>query len=146
MNHAEIAARVPHSGTMCLLDTCDSHSAQTIVCTARNQADPAHPLRSASGLLSVAAIEYASQAMALHGTLAALAHSPGSPPTPGFLAAVRHVALHVPRLDDIPGTLRITATKLAGDSRQASYQFALHDETGRALVEGRATVILDALP
>lgn len=143
MNHAEIAARVPHSGTMCLLDTCERHDAQTIVCTARNQADPAHPLRSASGLLSVAAIEYASQAMALHGTLAA---APGSPPTPGFLAAVRGVALHVPRLDSIPGVLRITATQLAGDSRQAAYQFALHDDTGRALVEGRATVILNALP
>ncbi len=143
LDHAAIAARVPHAGSMCLLATCTAWSAETIHCTATGHADPAHPLRTAGGLLSVNAIEYASQAMALHGTLSA---PPGSPPTPGFLASVRAVVLHVPRLDDVPGALQVHATKLAGDARQAAYQFVLNDEAGRALVEGRATVILDALP
>ncbi len=143
LDHAAIAARVPHAGTMCLLARCEGWSAEAIHCTATGHADPAHPLRTAGGLLSVNAIEYASQAMALHGTLSA---PPGSPPTPGFLASVRAVVLHVPRLDDVPGALQIHATKLAGDARQAAYQFVLNDEAGRALVEGRATVILDALP
>jgi predicted hotdog family 3-hydroxylacyl-ACP dehydratase len=143
LDHAAIAARVPHAGTMCLLSTCQRCSADEIVCTSRGHADPGHPLRSSSGLLAVNGIEIASQAMALHGTLAA---PPGTPPRPGFLASVRGVVLHVPRLDTVPGALRVQATKLAGDERQASYQFALHDDEGRALVEGRATVILSAVP
>jgi len=62
------------------------------------------------------------------------------------LAAVRSVRLHVPRLDTVAGALRISATRLAGDTGQALYAFALHDETGAPLVDGRATVILNALP
>jgi predicted hotdog family 3-hydroxylacyl-ACP dehydratase len=143
LDHAAIAARVPHSGTMCLLATCERCSAEEIVCTTTSHGDPAHPLRTPSGLLAVNAIEIASQAMALHGTLAA---APGSAPRPGFLASVRNVVLHVARLDDVPGAIEVQATKLAGDERQASYQFALHDRAGRMLAEGRATVILDALP
>ncbi len=143
LDHAAIAQRVPHSGSMCLLHSCDAHSADHIVCSAISHHDSHNPLRSAGGLLSVAAIEYASQAMALHGGLNA---APGSAPTPGFLAAVRSVQLHVSRLDDVPGPLKVSAQKLAGDSHQASYSFVLHDNNGRALVQGRATVILQALP
>jgi predicted hotdog family 3-hydroxylacyl-ACP dehydratase len=143
LDPAAIALKVPHSGTMCLLASCERCSADEIVCTTTGHADPAHPLRTAGGLLAVNAIEIASQAMALHGTLAA---APGSAPTPGFLASVRGVVLHVARLDDVAGAIEVRATKLAGDARQASYQFALRDHTGRALAEGRATVILDALP
>jgi predicted hotdog family 3-hydroxylacyl-ACP dehydratase len=65
---------------------------------------------------------------------------------PGFLAAVRGVQQHVSRLDDLTGELSVTATLLLGDARQAQYQFLLTDESGRPLVEGRATVILNALP
>ena len=32
----------------------------------------------------------------------------------------------------------------AGDERQAIYRFMLHDEQGRILVEGRATVVLNS--
>ena len=32
---------------------------------------------------------------------------------------------------------------MAGDERQAMYRFELHDEAGRPLVDGRATVVLD---
>ena len=41
--------------------------------------------------------------------------------------------------DDVEGELRVSATKLAGDDRQALYAFALHDERGALLVDGRAT-------
>jgi predicted hotdog family 3-hydroxylacyl-ACP dehydratase len=116
LDHAAIAARVPHAGSMCLLATCESATAGEIVCTVTGHADPAHPLRTAHGLLAVNAIEMASQAMALHGMLAA---APGTPPRRGFLASVRGVTLHVARLD--------TAA-------------------GQPLAEGRATVILQAPP
>ncbi|MDO9096320.1 MAG: hydroxymyristoyl-ACP dehydratase [Rubrivivax sp.] len=143
LDHVGIAARVPHSGSMCLLHRLNTWTAERIECTAISHQDPANPLRTQGRLLSPNAIEYASQAMALHGTLSA---APGSAPTPGFLASVRGVRLRVPHLDEVPGELTVTATKLAGDTTQALYTFALHNQQGTLLVDGRATVILNALP
>ena len=147
LDHAGIAARVPHSGSMCLLDTLRGWTAERIECSATSHRDPANPLRCGGQLLAPAAIEYAAQAMALHGTLCA---APGSAPrsasTTGFLASVRAVRLLVPRLDEVEGELRISATRLAGDTTQARYAFSLHDAAGRLLVDGRATVILNARP
>jgi predicted hotdog family 3-hydroxylacyl-ACP dehydratase len=79
--------------------------------------------------------------MALHGALCSAA---ASPPLQGLLASARQVRLHVPRLDDARGPLRVVATRLAGDARQALYRFALSDADGRVLVDGRAAVVLDA--
>ncbi len=143
LDHAGIAARIPHHDRMCLLDRLLRWSPAEIVCSATSHHDADHPLRCGAGLLAPVGIEYASQAMALHGALCA---APGGAPTPGFLAAVRKVRLQVPRLDTIPGALRISATRLAGDSGQALYAFALNDEAGTTLLDGRATVILNALP
>ncbi len=143
LDHAGIAARVPHSGSMCLLDRLVDWTPARIHCQATSHQHAFNPLRLNGQLPAVAAIEYASQAMALHATLSA---APGSPPVPGFLAAVRNVQQHVTRLDELPGELSVTATLLLGDARQAQYQFVLADETGRRLVEGRATVLLNALP
>lgn len=135
-----IAARIPHAGSMCLLDGLLGWTADTVRCRASTHRDAAHPLRSPGGLLAPVAIEYASQAMALHGGLTA---APGSTPSAGFLAAARSVRLHVARLDDVPGPLLVSATRLAGAEAQALYRFELHDQTGRLLVDGRATVVLN---
>ena len=143
LDHAGIAARVPHAGRMCLLGSLVAWSAEHIHCRVTGHSDPAHPLRSASGLLSPCAIEYAGQAMALHSALNA---KPGSPPRAGFLASARGVQLHVPRLDTAPGPLQVHATRLAGDGQQALYRFSLVDAAGQPLVEGRATVVLDGVP
>ena len=137
---AGIARWIPHQGRMCLLDGVLDCSPALIRCRAGSHRRADHPLRGAEGLLSAAAIEYAAQAMALHGALNA---KPGVDGRPGFLASARNVKLHVPRLDDVAGDLLVQAEHLAGDERQAMYRFALHDEGGRCLVEGRATVVLD---
>ena len=143
LDHAGIAARVPHSASMCLLHALLSWSAEHIECSAISHADIHNPLRSQGQLRSPSAIEYASQAMALHASLCA---APGAAPTPGFLASVRSVRLLASRLDDITGELRVSAHKLAGDTGQAMYRFALHDAQGKLVVDGRTTVILNALP
>ena len=135
-----IAERIPHSGSMCLLDGLLGWTADSVRCRASSHRDASHPLRSPGGLLSPVAIEYASQAMALHGGLMA---RPGTQPSAGFLAAARGVKLHVSRLDDVPGLLLVTATRLAGADTTALYHFELHDEGGRLLVDGRATVVLN---
>jgi predicted hotdog family 3-hydroxylacyl-ACP dehydratase len=141
LDRAGIAARLPHQGRMCLLDRLQSWSADAIRCTAGNHSDADHPLRTAGGLLAACGIEYAAQAMALHGALNA---APGAAPAAGLLASVRGVRLRVSRLDTVPGVLVVSARQLAGDTTLASYGFTLHDEGGTLLVEGRATVVLDA--
>jgi predicted hotdog family 3-hydroxylacyl-ACP dehydratase len=135
-----IAARIPHAGRMCLLDTLLSWSDEAVSCRATSHADAANPLRGPAGLHASAAIEYASQAMALHGALAA---APGNAPSAGFLAAARSVTLHVERLDTVDGPIVVKAQRLAASGEQAMYRFALEDGSGRALVDGRATVVLN---
>ena len=144
LDHAGIAARIPHAGRMCLLQRMAECSATHIVCMATNQREADHPLRTASGLLAAAGIEYAAQAMALHGALNAGSATEGPPSRGGALASVRQVRLHVARLDDVAGEITVSAQRLAGDALQALYSFALHDASGRALLEGRAAVVLDA--
>jgi predicted hotdog family 3-hydroxylacyl-ACP dehydratase len=139
LDRAGIAARVPHHGAMCLLDAMESCSADAIVCRIANHADAHHPLRLDGALPAASALEYASQAMALHGSLAAQ----GRPPSAGFLAAARDLRLHAARLDTANGPLRVHAQRLAGDSGQAMYRFELRDGNGALLVEGRTTVVLD---
>ena len=143
-----IAALIPHRGTMCLLARLDGWDMQHIVCAATNHRDADHPLRTRSGLLAPCAIEYAAQAMALHGAL--LGQAAGTPATPGFLASARGVQLHVLRLDDlpvapdagVPDELRITATRRAGDARRILYAFTV-SHAGRPIAEGRAAVVLN---
>jgi predicted hotdog family 3-hydroxylacyl-ACP dehydratase len=143
LDHAGIAARIPHRGTMCLLDSVLDWSADQIRCRIVGHADARHPLRTAGGLLSPCAIEYAAQAMALHGALCSAADAP---PTPGMLASARSVRLHVPRLDDAAGPLQLHAVLIAGDARQALYRFELSDRDGRTLVDGRAAALLQLTP
>ncbi len=140
LDHAGIAQRIPHSGSMCLLHSLLDWSTEHVLCHATSHADPANPLRSASGLLAPCAIEYAAQAMALHGALLA---PTGAAPTPGYLASVRAVQFAVATLHDLPGPLAVRAQRLAGDGRQILYQFTVRDGAGQAVADGRATVVLN---
>jgi predicted hotdog family 3-hydroxylacyl-ACP dehydratase len=114
LDHAAIAARVPHQGRMCLLDRVLGWDDAHIVCEATGHTDPAHPLRDDGRLGAAIGVEYAAQAMAVHGALMA---GPHGAPTPGYLASVRALQLHADRLDLQPAPLRVTATRLSGDGR-----------------------------
>jgi predicted hotdog family 3-hydroxylacyl-ACP dehydratase len=161
LNRAWIEARIPHQGRMCLLDEVLDWSAQRIRCRTATHRAPDNPLRSHGRLGIACGIEYAAQAMALHGALAGGAAN-GAPISVangvangavdgpaagssrvGLLAGVRDVRFLVLRLDDIESDLICEATHLAGDSLTALYEFALRDRD-RSLLSGRASVILDA--
>ena len=143
-----IATLIPHSGAMCLLERLEAWSLDRIVCIATNHRDADHPLRSRRGLLAPIAIEYAAQAMALHGAL--IGQAEGTPATPGYLASARGVRFNVLRLDDLPVStdvdaadeLRIEAIRQAGDARQILYAFTLH-HAEHLIAEGRAAVVLN---
>ncbi|RYY79502.1 MAG: hydroxymyristoyl-ACP dehydratase, partial [Comamonadaceae bacterium] len=99
-----IAARIPHQGAMCLLERLEAWDAQTIHCSTATHRDAANPLRTEGGLLAPCAIEYAAQAMALHGGLIA---PPGQPPSAGYIASTRNVRMHRLTLHDAPAPLHL---------------------------------------
>ena len=139
-DHDWIAARIPHQGNMCLLDAVLRWDQDTIVCRATSHAAADHPLR-AEGSLGIAnGIEYAAQAMAVHGALLAGSESA---PAAGYLTSVRDVRWQVARLDDLAPELQVQAQRLSGDSNTILYSFQL-DAGGRTVLSGRASVMLSA--
>jgi predicted hotdog family 3-hydroxylacyl-ACP dehydratase len=135
-----IAAHIPHQGAMCLLDRVESWDAEQIQCLASSHRSPDNPLRSRDRLGSACGIEYAAQAMAVHGALRASNQPSGA----GYLVSVRGVKLHVSRLDDIEADLTVIARCITFSENNLLYQFEVLAE-GRLLLEGRAAVVLDAL-
>lgn len=129
LDHDDIAARIPHAGRMCLLDAVTFWDAQRIVCRATSHLAADHPLRAVDGSLGVAAgIEYAAQAMAVHGHLLAVqaARAAGglaAKPPPGLLASVRAVTMYVRCLDDVKSPLQVEATQMASDAQALTYAF-----------------------
>jgi predicted hotdog family 3-hydroxylacyl-ACP dehydratase len=138
MTHAEICARLPHAGRMCLLERLERWDGESIVCLAISHRDPGNPLRSHECLPAVCGVEYAAQAMALHASLLAPADTP---PRAGFLASVRDLSLNVARLDDVAADLQIEARRLGDSADGFMYSFAVH-AAGRPLLAGRAMVKL----
>src|SRR4051812_20649242 len=134
----EIANLIPHSGTMCLLDSVRSWDSTTIVCTASSHRDAHHPLASGGYLNSVCGIEYAAQAMAVHGGLTATG---GKRPPIGYLGSLRDVACPTPPLDLFPGHLEVRATQPARDGTGTVYAFIVRSGTA-TILEGRATVVI----
>jgi predicted hotdog family 3-hydroxylacyl-ACP dehydratase len=136
----EIARLLPHAGAMCLLDSVLMWNSTKIVCMASSHRDRDHPLANRGRLDSVCGIEYAAQAMAVHGGLVATG---GTLPRAGLLASVREVACQVARFDLLRDDLEVSATKLAGDAAGALYAFAIRCGADM-IMNGRAAVVIDA--
>jgi predicted hotdog family 3-hydroxylacyl-ACP dehydratase len=149
LDHAAIEALIPHRGAMCLLERMLSWSEVRIECSAVNHRDPGHPLRTRSGLLASAAIEYAAQAAALHGALGA--RDAGASAAPGQLASARDVRLAAWLLDALPvvpaavgpDELRVIAVRQAGDATRLLYAFTV-SHAGSEIAAGRLAVFLRA--
>lgn len=158
LDHDAIAARVPHAGAMCLLDQVVSWNADRLDCTATGcppGGAASHPLASEGRLPATAAIEYAAQAMALHGRLVQEAGmTPGHArqaagtgeqvaPRRGFLAGLRSVQLHRRWIGSDSPVLAVRVERFAGDDVQVLYDFDVHAADG-PIAQGRAAVVLDA--
>lgn len=132
-----LLANLPHQGAMNLLDAVEQWDAVSIHATARAPDAAAHPLRRGSEVPASAGIEYGAQAAAAHGALSAKA-----PSGAGFLASVRGVRFHAPRLD-AAGALEIMAEQLGAAESGVLYRFEVR-AGGRCLVEGRLAVAFAA--
>ena len=140
LDHTQIASRIPHAGSMCLLHEVLSWDAQQIRTRALSHRQADNPLRNRDGLGIAAGIEYAAQTMAVHGSLL----SEGGTPRPGRLASTRGVQCHTRWLDRVDGDLDIVARKISGDDTGMIYDFEISAGPQR-LLSGRASVALAPL-
>jgi predicted hotdog family 3-hydroxylacyl-ACP dehydratase len=132
-----IQAHIPHQGNMCLLHAAEHWDNTEIVCSAISHLAVDHPLSNALGLPITAGIEYAAQAMAVHGALLA---PTDSAPDVGYLTSVRNVQWTTARLDNAGAQLRVQASRISGNESSLLYDFSIHCED-RLLLSGRASVI-----
>ena len=138
----EIARMIPHAGTMCLLDGVLSWNPTSIRCVSGRHRAEDNPLRRAGQLNVICGIEFAAQAMAVHGRLSG---GVGRKPVAGYLASLRDVKCRHQRLDLLEADLTIAAELLMGDEQRVIYQFAL-DCAGIEMLSGRAAVVLEVAP
>lgn len=141
LNRAWISRHIPHQGSMCLLDHVESWDERGIRCSAGSHRSMDNPLRMHGRLGAACGIEYAAQAMAVHGAL--LSPQGGAGARAGYLVSARGVQLHVSRLDDIATDLLVEAACITRSDNNILYQFSI-SAAGHLLLEGRAAVVLNA--
>jgi predicted hotdog family 3-hydroxylacyl-ACP dehydratase len=137
LNQKEIETLIPHSGAMSLLNEVLKWDEDHIVCLANSHRSKHNPLRNENALSSVCGVEYAAQAMAVHGALSK--SDPDEEPRPGYLASIKNLDLLVSSLDDIESDLVIEAELLMRDKEFLVYQFRVLSE-GLNLLSGRAII------
>ena len=151
LDHAWIEQHIPHKGRMCLLEEVIAWDAARIRCRSNTHRAPDNPLRAHGRLGAACGIEYAAQAMAVHGALIAASAPLASTVSSqlrgsigdavGYLASVRNVALHVSRLDDLEEELIAAAERVTGDGRTVLYDFSV-SSAGQLLLSGRASIVV----
>jgi len=135
-----IQSHIPHQERMCLLDEVLAWDLTQTRCRSSTHRSADNPLRAYGRLGAACGVEYAAQAMAVHGAL--VASAAGKTARPGFLASVRGVRLHVGRLDDQQADLVMLVQRIAGDDRTALYEFSV-SAAERLLLNGRAAIAFD---
>ena len=136
LGHEQLCRMIPHEGSMCLLESVVEWSDEKIVCRSVSQTDHNNPLLSDGNLSAINGVEYAAQAMAVHG---ALLQQSDTPPSVAFLAALRSVNLYCDHLHEQP-ELFLSCQRLGGDSNGFIYTFEVSNGDN-LLLDGRATVL-----
>ncbi len=141
LDRAAIEGLIPHAGSMCLLDRVVDWDRESIECRTASHLEADNPLRIDGGVPIEAGIEYAAQAMAIHG---GLGDPGGGVPRRGFVAVINRVSWDAEWLDDEPGELCIHAHALQGDDDGRQYAFRIDRGDHRAVIEGTALVVLES--
>lgn len=134
LDRAAIERCVPQRGSMCLLDGVTAWDAQRIDCWAAGP-DADHPLARDGGLPTVAAVEYAAQATAVHGALL----EPGSGGQPGLLVTLADVELRGAAIALDGATLTVRAERVSRSAGGCLYDFEVRDALS-VIVRGRLMV------
>lgn len=139
----DIAALLPHTGAMVLIDRVEAWDEMQIRCTADSHHRTDNPLRAGGRLPVLAAIEYGGQAIALHTALNAGGDGIGG----GVLASLQNVTWPggVEDLAAVNGPLVVNAVRLMAGAAGARYDIRIKGG-GQTLLDATATVALTARP
>jgi predicted hotdog family 3-hydroxylacyl-ACP dehydratase len=125
---------------MCLLEKIESWNENEIACTATSHLNPDNPLKLKGRLHIIHGVEYAAQAMAVHGKLL----NPRISSSPGLLASTKNLRFNAHRLDNIKVPLRIHARSLAKTIHGLVYSFTVSDEN-KVLISGECTIVFPSI-
>lgn len=140
LGRSEIQALIPHSGDMCLLSAVTQWDATHIECLAQSHRNANNPLAQEGKVHALSGIEFAAQAMAVHGGLTGAV---SKRPRAGLLVSVRDVVARVKYLSDFAEDLQIEAEQLMAGETSVTYAFRIQAGT-QELLSGRAMVVLNA--
>ncbi|MBE1159605.1 phosphotransferase [Dyella acidiphila] len=139
---ADWSERIPHAGTMRLLDQVTAWDERSIHALAERHAMHDHPLQHGMRLHAIHLAEYGAQASAVHAALLAMERGEDKVQA-GRLVSLRDVQLAVEYVDLAGGALDVQAQCLLADEHGAQYSFAI-EQHGRPLASGRVAVIYTA--
>lgn len=138
IEHDELCSLIPHSFDMCLLDRVEFWDEDKITCYSNSHHLSSNPLRRESQLSSVHLLEYAAQAMAVHGGLHD--REQGKQMTEGYLAALRDVNIELCSVNNVETELKVEANKILSQGGNMIYEFTVTSAKTN-LASGRATVV-----
>jgi predicted hotdog family 3-hydroxylacyl-ACP dehydratase len=131
---------LPHAGDSVMIErVLSSDDAQVRVATTLHRSID-NPLRRHGRLAAVHLVEFAAQAMALHGAL--LDQAAGRATRAALLVSVRDLVLGCEHLEKLEGELEITARALQVSARSWQYGFSV-THAGREIASGRLAAMAD---
>jgi predicted hotdog family 3-hydroxylacyl-ACP dehydratase len=134
----EIAALIPHQGTMCLLERVLQWDADRILLATTTHRALDNPLRRSNRLRAMHLCEYGAQAAAVHGGLSA--RSAGTAARPGLLVSLRDVDLSRDYIEDLEGELIVEAERLMQSTASWQYAFVVR-HADDLIARGRAAIM-----
>lgn len=150
LNQQLIRELIPHAGDMCLLDAVLSADENSIECSSTSQLAVDNPLRKQGKLSALCGIEYAAQAMAIHGGLTAQTLNVANEPKHGYIVALSAIDTFVDTLESYE-CLYVYCERLMATPGGSKYNFKISahrsngiDSVDNSLVEGSALVSLAA--
>lgn len=133
---------LPHAGNARMIERVLRWDDDEILAATTQHQAPDNPLRRDGRLAAVHLVEFAAQAMAIHGGLRDTAA--GREPQPALLVSVRDVVLTCDRIDDLAGELEITARVLLAQPGNWQYSFNVTHQ-GTQIASGRIAAMAQTL-
>jgi predicted hotdog family 3-hydroxylacyl-ACP dehydratase len=137
----DIAKLLPHAGDSILIERVVGWDEEHIRVATTLHRSVDNPLRRHGHLAAVHLVEFAAQAMALHGGLRDQAA--GRPPRAALLVSVRDLVLHREHLEKLDGELEILAHALMIDPQSWQYGFTVR-HAGSEIASGRIAAMAQA--
>lgn len=137
----ELYRELPHSGAMCLIDRVVSWDEKRICCSTDSHLSAANPLRQDGRLPGLCALEYAAQALALHGVLNRQRQASSGRYSEAYVVSSKHLAFQPGNLANVSESLVISAELTVWHEASAVYTVNVN-AGGNGLLAGDLTVML----